>query len=158
MVMSSLKLRFDLISIISWHQSNFSASPRPKLSPSWEDRRDSRWTIQWRLPGCHRSRKSVGWRHRTAPPCTWNCVCFSSHFREESNPSFRSYNFMSSVWGRDRIMLEPPSTLAGNIVFNTMLSADCLMTKMRRVFIMVKLIWGCYSTQWPRWLRTLVGW
>ena len=29
-------------------------------------------------------------------------------------------------------MLEAPATLAGNIVFNTMLSADCLMTIMRR--------------------------
>ena len=37
-------------------------------------------------------------------------------------------------------MLEAPDTLAGKIVFNTMLSADCLMTEMRVGFFYVSYI------------------
>ena len=36
-------------------------------------------------------------------------------------------------------MLEPPATLAGKMVFNTMLSADCLMTKMKMGFYYGKI-------------------
>ena len=55
----------------------------------------------------------------------------------------KSYIFMSFVCCNDRTMLEAPLMPEGNIVFNTMLSVDWLMTEIGTFQIEMALCHQC---------------